>query len=352
MNATETVKEATEDIPEPEKAILFLGDRGVGKTTLARALTGELFDPREAVTHGANFLKVPDFKGVRLFDFSGDADYRNTMRDELGRCEPIAALIMTDARSSDAVSNVDHWCSRLSKYKHRDGLPKFLVLTKCDVAACNIDVADLSRRYSFTGVYKTSAKDRTGIEELRSAIRIAVVGPEEEEGEVAKIVRTMADCLCELVARNPHALEEIEWRDLERLLARAIAELGFTVELTPPAKDGGKDLVATCLVARERLKYYVEIKHWRKGDHRPGRRHVEAFLALNAREETDGGLFLSSSGFTDEVYACLAEISKQRVRLGAEEKIVSLCQQYVRKRRGLWQSTTPLPELLFECTMN
>ena len=168
--------------------------------------------------------------------------------------------------------------------------------------------------------------------------------------EVGRVVLSFAESLCALVARNPLALREIEWRDLERLLARAIEGLGFTVELTRGAKDGGKDVVATCIVGNERLTYYIEIKHWRKGS-RPGRRHVEDFVAVNARENTAGGLFLSSSGYTDDVYSCFNEISKQRVSLGGEEKIVSLCQQYVRVHHGVWKSTAALPELLFESTL-
>ena len=58
-----------------------------------------------------------------------------------------------------------------------------------------------------------------------------------------------------------------------------------------------------------------------------------------------------ASGYTEAVYRQLNEISQQRVRLGEQESIVSLCQQYVKKEQGLWHPLTPLPDLLFAKTL-
>ena len=352
MSFVNSLSEASEEISKPEKAILLVGNAAVGKTSLARALASEVFDPFEAVTRGVETIEIPDFRGIKLLDWSASEAYENPIHDVLERCHAIAAMVLIDAKSEAASTNADYWCSHLHEFDTCDTMPKFIVITKCRGAEPEIDEIYLKKRYGITGIFKTDVKDRTGIDELRSGIRMAVFDPEEDSdhGEVAKVVQTMTDCLCRLVASNSRALEEIEWRDLERLLARAIEGIGFTVELTPLAKDGGKDLVATCFIEKKCLTYYIEIKHWKKGD-RPGKRHVDAFLALNARKKTDGGLFLSSSGFTNEVYACIAEVSQKRVRLGAKEKIVSLCEQYVRQRDGMWQSRAPLPQLLFERTL-
>jgi hypothetical protein len=160
----------------------------------------------------------------------------------------------------------------------------------------------------------------------------------------------MVKRLCELIARSPSYLQYIEWRDLERVIAATIEELGFEVELTPPSKDGGKDVVANCTVKSEGKMYFIEIKHWRKGG-KPGEKHVSDFVEVNLENNTDGGLFLSSSGFTKPVCSSLGELMRQEIRLGAERKIVSLCQQYVKSKRGLWVNRAPLPELLFENTL-
>ncbi len=168
--------------------------------------------------------------------------------------------------------------------------------------------------------------------------------------KVDVIVRNMAESLCELIAQDPQALSGLEWRELERVVAVALAKIGFTVELTPPAKDGGKDVIASCIVENREKVFYVEIKHWRAGG-RPSLGHILDFVEVNVMAKTDGGLFLSSSGYTESVHSRLAEISSQRVRLGQEEKIVSLCRHFVRRRHGVWASDKPLPEVLFEHTI-
>jgi HJR/Mrr/RecB family endonuclease len=68
-----------------------------------------------------------------------------------------------------------------------------------------------------------------------------------------------------LIAQNPRALDEIEWRDIERTIAEVFDGLGFLARLTPPSKDGGKDVVLECTVSGQRAEYLVEIKHWRAG---------------------------------------------------------------------------------------
>ena len=134
------------------------------------------------------------------------------------------------------------------------------------------------------------------------------------------------------IAEDPTALDHVEWRDLERIIASALRELGFWVELTPPAKDGGKDIIARCTVGKAQKTYYVEVKHWKKD--KPGSGQITAFIQVNSVNQTDGGLFLSSSGYSEWAHSRIGEIMRQRVRLGERDKIVALCQQYVRTKRA------------------
>jgi restriction system protein len=166
---------------------------------------------------------------------------------------------------------------------------------------------------------------------------------------VAVIVRAMAEALCEVVAKDASYLKDVEWRDLERLIAVALGAIGFAVELTRSAKDGGKDIIVRCKIGAVSKVFYVEIKHW--ADSRPGLADVTSFVEVNARDATDGGLFLSTSGYTQEVHGRLVELSSERVQLGDHEKILSLCRYYVRKQ-GVWRSEMPLPDILFEKTLD
>ncbi|HXH90016.1 MAG TPA: restriction endonuclease [Thermoanaerobaculia bacterium] len=232
---------------------------------------------------------------------------------------------------------------------------RFLVTSRSDRSLAPSDelLRDLARRYNFERWVPTSSREGSGIQELRTAILESVAArvlEDKPENEVTRVVRTMTETLCKLIAKNPQVIDEIEWRDLERVVALALQRIGFEVELTPPAKDGGKDVVATFAVRDERKVFYVEVKHWRSGD-RPGLRHVTDFIEVNATDGTDGGLFLSSSGFVTAVHGRLAEISAQRVRLGQRGKIVHLCQQFVKSTAGVWRSASILPALLFEETL-
>ena len=157
--------------------------------------------------------------------------------------------------------------------------------------------------------------------------------------------------LCELVARDRKALMFIEWRMLEQVIAAALAGLGFTVELTRGSKDGGKDVIATCFLKGKRQCYYIEVKHWTSLK-KVKQTDIAHFIEVNVRDLTDGGLFLSTSGFAPKIFSHLSTIHKARIRLGSDLKVVSLCQHFVQKRgQAVWEPQQVLPDVLFEHTI-
>ncbi|MCA9752759.1 MAG: restriction endonuclease [Gemmatimonadetes bacterium] len=172
------------------------------------------------------------------------------------------------------------------------------------------------------------------------------------ERRVALAVQDLCVQLAEFVASHgSDALAAIEWRDLERMLAEVLRGVGFEVGGGKGAKDGGKDVIARMTVRGKRLVYYVEIKHWRSGK-RVGDREVSSFVEVTLRDGTDGGLFLSTSGYAASVHAQLAEIAEARIRLGNDVKIVSLCQYYVKQRgRAVWEARDVLPKVLLDGTI-
>ena len=340
--------------PSTATSVVVLGDAAVGKTALLWALTGREFGrelpPATLMTTGIDEPLKTSFGS--FIGFAGESSAEEIAK-RIEEAQPTAALFVIDARNDMAHSNLDSWYSAFNQCTRHKDIDKFLVITKCDTATPRVDERNLTSKYGFKAIHRTSAMQGDGIQELRSDVRNSLLNnndDEEEFGEVALVVRLLSEQLCELVARNSDVLRDIEWRDLERLLSRALDEIGFDVTLTPPAKDGGKDIVANCTVERETKTYYIEIKHWRSKS-QPSDSHISDFVAVNACDDTDGGLFISSTGFTQSVYGRIGELMKQRVRLGQEEKIVSLCQHYVRKRSGVWQPDTLLPELLFENTI-
>lgn len=168
------------------------------------------------------------------------------------------------------------------------------------------------------------------------------------ERHILLAVNDLCVKLCELIAADARALSFIEWREVERVVAMAFKGLGFEVELTRPAKDGGKDIIARCELRGDIHVYYVEVKHWRSGK-KAGPREVNHFVEINVRDHTKGGLFLSTSGYAPAVYVRLAEIGQRRIQLGNSETVVSLCQQFVRHQgSAVWQVVDILPEVVFK----
>ena len=338
--------------------IVLLGQSGVGKSALAIRLTGDEF--REtASTHGmpSHVLQTPgdDNKQPVIYEL-GSEKSRKDILSLLQEIDPNVALLLVDlTRDSELHENIRTWKSHLIDSGTDTSSTQMLVAARMDRGGITGEtlLEKRAREFSFDGVFQTSAKTAEGVQELRSAV-VEAARPRDDELEkdsVARVIQTMAETLCRLVAKDANALHQIEWRELERIIAVALDAIGSIVELTPGSKDGGKDVVANCVVHNKEHTFYIEIKHWRKGD-RPGPNHVSNFVELNARDVTDGGLFLSSSGFTNDVYSQVGEISRQKVRLGEREKIVSLCQHFVRRKEGMWYPTQPLPELLFADTLN
>ena len=162
---------------------------------------------------------------------------------------------------------------------------------------------------------------------------------------VFQAVRCLSDKLSQLVSDDPNTLDVIEWRDLERMLASVFEGLGFNVELTPPSKDGGKDIVLKYWYQGQRREYIVEVKHWRSGK-RVGKKELTHFVHVVARENRDGGLFLSTYGYSDNEVEVITEIERDEIFMGEKSHIVSLCRSYVRKNNGLWTLSDPLHEIL------
>jgi restriction system protein len=159
----------------------------------------------------------------------------------------------------------------------------------------------------------------------------------------------MSHELAALIATNPKALDHVEWRDLERVMARIMEGLGFSVKLTPPSKDGGKDLILSCTAFRGYVSFIVELKHWRSGK-RVGKSAVVSFLRVIIKEKRAGGVFISTSGYSPGAFEGLTEIERHTLRFGDGLKVGILARHYVRAASGLWIPPKNLPEVLFEAT--
>lgn len=211
----------------------------------------------------------------------------------------------------------------------------------------------LISRFGFTDAAKELARNAELQLELHDLSTILAWIDRLEKNQTANfervqfLVRSISHEFVKLVAANEENLEHLEWRDFERMMERVMSGLGFDTILTPPSKDGGKDLILSCKVGNESESYIVELKHWRVGT-LVGKGAISDFVKVIIRENRTGGLFLATSGYTGNAAEAIAELTRQKLRLGDKTKVVTLCQTYVKAVSGLWYPPEKLPEILYE----
>lgn len=186
--------------------------------------------------------------------------------------------------------------------------------------------------------------DLDGIDAWISRLEI---GKPDHAARVRILITSISHEFAKLVSQTPDALDHLEWRDLERMMARVMDGLGFECELTPASKDGGKDLVLVWRAAAGDQSFIVELKHWRSGK-RVGRNAVSDFMSVIVAENRTGGVFLSTSGYSADRTEGLTAVTRDRLWFGGKSKIVLLAKTYVRACEGLWSPPDILPEVLFE----
>ena len=167
---------------------------------------------------------------------------------------------------------------------------------------------------------------------------------------ISLIRKVFSENLIKLIASNPRHLQDIEWRELEHLLAVAFEKIGFGVELTPSSKDGGKDIVLTCRALGDDHTYFVEVKHWRSHE-KVGKRHTTEFLKVLVNEEVRGGLFISTYGQSKNAIESLTSIDRRLLKFGDERKIEAICKTYIKTQEGLVLPEESLVDILYEYTI-
>ncbi len=163
------------------------------------------------------------------------------------------------------------------------------------------------------------------------------------------IVRAAMKAIALEIAENPKCLRDVEWRDLERVMREVFERLGFRTELTRSGKDGGFDLRLETNECGETKVFLVEVKHWLASGKKPGSKVLSAFVDVVAKAgNKTKGLLLSSSGFTGNVLSGRTEVEQHTVKIAGQNKIVSLCHNYLESIEGVLLPTTELSEMLLE----
>lgn len=160
--------------------LLMVGEGGVGKTSLLRALRGELFDFSESTTHGIEIgalkVKHPAESKVAMqlntWDFGGQVIYHATHQFFLTNRS--LYMLVWNARTGYEQGKLYYWLDTIQARAPES--PVLLVATHVDEREASIPLAELRQKYpQVVGSFSVSNRDRTGIEELRRALADAAV---------------------------------------------------------------------------------------------------------------------------------------------------------------------------------
>jgi len=119
---------------------------------------------------------------------------------------------------------------------------------------------------------------------------------------VLPITRSIAltnDHLLEIFAREPESLRRIDPYAFEQLVAELFEREGYRVLLTPPRKDGGKDLYVFKRDLLTQTVFLVECKRY-SPPHKVGVAVARQLYGVVEAEGATGGIIATTSYFTSE----------------------------------------------------
>mgnify|MGYP002853922773 CR=1 FL=1 len=117
--------------------------------------------------------------------------------------------------------------------------------------------------------------------------------PDEYESWIADNV---AD-LIEQIKRDRSVIYRISDRQFEELVAEVFQRNGYTVELTPAIKDGGKDVIATRNINGVSICLYIECKHYDPSDP-VGVGIVRYAAGVRSHDRVNKAIVVTTSRFT------------------------------------------------------
>jgi small GTP-binding protein len=152
--------------------LLLVGEGGVGKTSLLRAIQGKEFIEGLETTHGIGVekleIKHPKESDVTMelntWDFGGQQIYHATHQFFL--TNRALFVVVWDARHGWEAGKLYEWLDRIQAKAPES--PVMIVAAHIDERDADLPLEDLRKKYpQIEGHYKVSNKERTGIEKLR-----------------------------------------------------------------------------------------------------------------------------------------------------------------------------------------
>lgn len=122
----------------------------------------------------------------------------------------------------------------------------------------------------------------------------SVIEGKDDEEDIAD---PLADIENQALERIKDKVNELDWDDMQQLVAGILRAMNYKTQISPPGSDRGKDIVASPDgFGFEHPRIVVEVKH-RRGQ-QMGSQDIRSFLG--GRHKDDRGLYVSTGGFSKD----------------------------------------------------
>jgi restriction endonuclease len=115
--------------------------------------------------------------------------------------------------------------------------------------------------------------------------------------EIRLTLEEVNDLLIEALAQNPDLMHEVHPRRFEELVAELFKRMGCAVVLTPPSRDGGRDVLAVRRDDVGTMLTLVECKRFRP-DRKVGVGLVRSLYGVVMSDRASHGVVATTSSFT------------------------------------------------------
>lgn len=157
------------------------------------------------------------------------------------------------------------------------------------------DVLSTSTKSNLGSISTIFEISQPAAHELLAATRGRPAPAVEDEAQ-EEITDPLADIESHALERIKDRVNELDWDDMQQLVAGILRAMGYKTQVSPPGADRGKDIVASPDgFGFEHPRIVVEVKH-RKGQ--MGSQEIRSFLG--GRHKDDRGLYVSTGGFTKD----------------------------------------------------
>lgn len=162
------------------------------------------------------------------------------------------------------------------------------------------DVLSPSSKNSLGGIQTIFAVSDEVMADLTNAARdksvMASNDPAIDDNDATNDEETLAATYDNGIELIKDRVNQLDWEDMERLVAGLLKAMGYCARVMPKGPDGGRDVVASPdALGLESPRIVAEVKH-RKGA--MGAPAVRAFIG--GLRAGDRGLYVSTGGFTKE----------------------------------------------------